>query len=568
MCGIAAISLSPSSTIPVRQLAHELLLHSEERGKVASGIGWWYGGNPLYMKDGKPGGHLPLKVLPKDARSVIVHTRNATYGDPADNENNHPVTDPGEEIILVHNGVISNHDAIRTGEKETAFPEVDSSVIPFLIQKEGTQGLMHLDGWAALAWLDKLEPDMINLSRLKGNAPMVIVYLKDGSIVMGSTFPIIHAALIRVGYGDAIVQGYEVPDHTHIRVKHGTVNLMTNVTPYKYADTRYKGGKHLSQAERARLEKITNGDAVSYGKDNPVHQPPPATTYGGTAYQTGSGQYGTKPPVVGGGSAASKPTTTPPAASAGTSTGSAGASSGKGVPALPPVAAKSEKYKATGDGPKVDPLKGFKAPKPLPPSTHTTYVGGASSQGGTVTPINGKKPGFPTPQQHPIQRYLEARLTYWIDYVNTDGTIIREVDPFIMSDYEDDGYLYNAFVDMTNEGQQGGFIGKWGVFGPGGKALSSDHFTTVAGEAASLEAIAKTLPPVERGRRKTPSLEDFQDRYSSFIDENDDTPDEPRNDVLGNEGGPKGSEDRPKAMWDMTEDEWREQFSHWSGVVD
>lgn len=467
MCGIAAISLSPSSTIPVRQLAHELLLHSEERGKVASGIGWAYGGTNFYTKDPKPGGHLSLKVLPKDARTVIVHTRNATYGDPSDNDNNHPVTDPKEEIILVHNGVIANHESIRLEEKDVAFAEVDSSVIPWLIANEGTAGLAQLDGWAALAWLDKQERDAINLARLRGNAPMVVVYLEDGSIVMGSTFPIIHASLIRVGHGDAIIGGYEVPDHTHIRVRHGQVDFMSNITPYSYTACRYKKGKTMTHAEKQRLEKITNGDAVSYGKDTPVHAQP--TTGGTTPAKATSGgpsstySYGYRP------------------------TGSTV------VHASGPVSTTPEAYKPTGDGPKSDPLAGFKPrANPAPMSTVSKVSKG-----------DGKPKGFPTPPEHPIPRYLEARLTYWVKFVDGRNSYYEDM-PFVPADYEDDGYLYNNFVDLCEQGRLEGYIDKWGAYDKDGVRRWTEHFLTVRGEAEALEAIAKELPPVTGGRRKKP----------------------------------------------------------------
>jgi Glucosamine 6-phosphate synthetase, contains amidotransferase and phosphosugar isomerase domains len=517
MCGIAAVSLSPSSTIPIRQLAHELLLHSEERGKVASGFAFHYAGENKYIKAPKPGGHLSLKHLPKDARTVIAHTRNATYGNPEENDNNHPVVDDKEEIMLVHNGVITNHEAIRDGEKEVVFPEVDSSVLPWLIRTEGVKGLQHVDGWAAVAWLDNMQPGVLNLARVQGQAPMVVVFLEDGSTVMGSTFPIIHASLIRIGYGDQITGGYEVPDLTHIEVKAGTIGYMSNVPKYTQFGAKYKG-KTMTHSEKQRLEKITNGDAVGYDDKTPVHAPKNATytpaapkppTAGSLAGAGVSPAY--KSPYSGGGTvgAGVRPTTTvstyaPP------------------EPSNPPIRKPGE-----------DPMAAFERAKLEAPKRPTVSYSST------------------TANLRPLEPYLERRLRYWVEWRDQPDTF--DSDIFISSDYETDGYLYNSFVEMCDEWHRANLATRWGVYDEKGVARWTHHLRTVKDEVEALRAIAKQLKPASA--RKIPPKIDIR----ATPDADDDLAEDLDNPLVLTADG-------MKPMFSLSDDEWDEQLRGYHGL--
>ena len=70
-------------------------------------------GSTGFYKQPRPGSQLSLGELPRDARTVILHTRFATQGSTSDNRNNHPVISPEGNIALVHNGVISNDHLLR-----------------------------------------------------------------------------------------------------------------------------------------------------------------------------------------------------------------------------------------------------------------------------------------------------------------------------------------------------------------------------------------------------------------------------------------------------------------------
>jgi hypothetical protein len=196
MCGIAGFSLSTSSTIKVRQLSNALLRAIEDRGYMASGYAWQADDRMGYYKQAVTGSKLPLKSMPKTAKSVILHTRLATHGSIEDNRNNHPVMSPTNDIALVHNGVIYNHSEVRTSI--TGYlPDVDTSVIPALIEQQGIEAIDALDGDAAIAWFNKREPNTLHVARYQ-HSPLVMCQVEDGSFIFCSTEQLLWRVLIEL----------------------------------------------------------------------------------------------------------------------------------------------------------------------------------------------------------------------------------------------------------------------------------------------------------------------------------------------------------------------------------
>jgi predicted glutamine amidotransferase len=225
MCGIAGFSLANNSKINARKLSRELFRQIESRGSQASGFAWQKGTKEsgIYKKD-VAGSQIRLKGLPKNADSVILHTRLATHGTIRDMANNHPVISPNKEIALVHNGVIYNHNIVRkhvTGE----LPEVDTSVIPAALEQQGLQGLEMIEGDAAIAWLDQGTRGVLHLARLE-HSPMAIAHVKDGSLVFASTEALLEKALQKAKIEiDWIMT---IQEHTKISVVKGVVTEWTN----------------------------------------------------------------------------------------------------------------------------------------------------------------------------------------------------------------------------------------------------------------------------------------------------------------------------------------------------
>lgn len=220
MCGISGFSLSYGSKINARKLAHALLCEIESRGSQASGVAWQSEHASGVFKDAVRGSQLSLRALPKRASSVILHTRYATHGATSVSANNHPVSSPDGNIALVHNGVIYNHELVR---KQFSFklPEVDTSVIPAILQKFGSERFDMLDGDASVAWLDESDRGVLRVGRVS-HSPLVVAQLVDGSFVFASTEVLLRDALTRVGLKPVWVE--VAPEYRLYTVRLGRVD--------------------------------------------------------------------------------------------------------------------------------------------------------------------------------------------------------------------------------------------------------------------------------------------------------------------------------------------------------
>lgn len=255
--------------VNARELTHALLTSIENRGTHASGFAF-YGadGSFGFYKNPKPGSQLSLAELPRDAKTVIIHTRYATQGDRADNRNNHPVMSTDNQIALVHNGVISNDYGLRSalGITREEHGEVDSLVIPSLIAQQGVEALSQLAGYAAIAWLDGREDGELHIARLK-SSPVAYTHLYDGTFVMASTDHLLEEALYSVGYDFGGI--FDLEEGRMIEVQGGIITeheRAPRMTYDHYSFGRYSGataGGHSSQA-RHTVTKIRGSEDKVY----------------------------------------------------------------------------------------------------------------------------------------------------------------------------------------------------------------------------------------------------------------------------------------------------------------
>jgi hypothetical protein len=241
MCGIAGMSMSPASEVNTRELAHNLLTAIQTRGTHSSGFAFAKGNEAGVYKKAKPGSELPLTDLPRRAEAVVLHTRFATQGSAADNRNNHPVVSPSGKIALVHNGVISNDYEFRGGpDGFENLPEVDTAVIPALIERDGVKaGVAQIEGYAAIAWLDTSDPDSkLHLARLDFS-PVAFTWLLDGSFVFASTKPLLAGALAMSGLDHGHI--FEMPEENYLQISGGIImNSMEEVAMQEDSWARYK----------------------------------------------------------------------------------------------------------------------------------------------------------------------------------------------------------------------------------------------------------------------------------------------------------------------------------------
>lgn len=181
MCGIVAI-ISQRNTVP---LLLEGLKRLEYRGYDSAGIAVINNGAIERVR--QPGKVFELErallTNPIQGCIGIAHTRWATHGRPSE-ENAHPQMS-GNQVALVHNGIIENHEELREELQAMGHrfvSETDTEIIAHLIQQALTSvtnlreavmaSVAKLRGAFALAILHNLEPETVVVVR-KGS-PLVI----------------------------------------------------------------------------------------------------------------------------------------------------------------------------------------------------------------------------------------------------------------------------------------------------------------------------------------------------------------------------------------------------------
>ena len=241
MCSIAGYSLSENSKIQPRKLAKALLKEMDIRGNQASGYAWQSStASGIYKRD-VAGAQLSMKPMSRGTRVAVLHTRYATHGSTSDNNNNHPVLSPDRSVALVHNGVIYNHKTVR-GEIPHTLPEVDSSVIPALLQtfERDTDSFDKLDGDASVAWLDDDARLTLKVARIS-YSPLCIAMLADGSFVFASTEAMLLQALENARLEPIYLE--VISERTLLTIENGSlvnVETLPDMNP-KYEE-KFSGG--------------------------------------------------------------------------------------------------------------------------------------------------------------------------------------------------------------------------------------------------------------------------------------------------------------------------------------
>ncbi|MCS5650270.1 MAG: glutamine--fructose-6-phosphate transaminase (isomerizing) [Dehalococcoidia bacterium] len=184
MCGIIGIASN-------HQVVEKLLVglvRQEYRGYDSAGLAVF--GNDsnevqLIKRKGKVSElQMAIKENPMNGNTGIAHTRWATHGVPAE-VNAHP-HDSNREIFVVHNGIIENHQEVRTTLKALGYEfksATDSEVIAHLIHaKLSDSGLSlieavqaavkDLEGSFAIGAVHIKEPQVI--AAAKRDSPLVV----------------------------------------------------------------------------------------------------------------------------------------------------------------------------------------------------------------------------------------------------------------------------------------------------------------------------------------------------------------------------------------------------------
>lgn len=197
MCGIAGFHIKnpkvARSEEAINLVADKLLLGIEQRGKHATGyVAVSEDGSVVLDKSDVEATEF-IKVrdaIPANVRTLLLHTRYFTKGEPSNMGNNHPVV--YKSCFTIHNGSISNDDDLFREFNLKRNYEVDTEIIPAMLDKFGLGDMEHIKealtkfrGPLAIATIDPVNhPNKLLLA--KGlNSPLV-VFENDNMIMWAS----------------------------------------------------------------------------------------------------------------------------------------------------------------------------------------------------------------------------------------------------------------------------------------------------------------------------------------------------------------------------------------------
>jgi glucosamine 6-phosphate synthetase-like amidotransferase/phosphosugar isomerase protein len=162
-----------------------------------------------------------LSTMPTATKRAILHTRWATKGSPQNNLNNHPIV--SGKIVGVHNGVLTNDDAVFDYFGEQRKAQVDSEAAFALLNRtihSPQEVLRSLHGRAALAWLDARDKRDLHLARCN-ESPLAIAQTAMGSLVFASTMSLLVDAC-----EDARLEltwAENIQPYTYLRIRNGEI---------------------------------------------------------------------------------------------------------------------------------------------------------------------------------------------------------------------------------------------------------------------------------------------------------------------------------------------------------
>ncbi|ALY09623.1 glutamine amidotransferase domain protein [Arthrobacter phage Salgado] len=273
MCGIAAISLSPSDRdLHVGEVAASLLRGIESRGRHATGAAWYrHEDDTVAMTKVAATATIFLKhreaILPATTPAMILHTRYATHGNVEDRDNNHPIQH--SNILGIHNGVLQNHEEILKGIGATPNTPVDSEAIMALLnggEKHPAEVLGSLRGDAAVGWIDLREPEVLHLARVSGR-PLCIAQTEGGSLLMASTMQTLTDTAKTCKL--ELVFKEEVPEAKYLRVVAGRIDEYVDIQGVVKAEEGWRKQYAWTSGQGAAKEAPKAAPAAAAPKPGP-----------------------------------------------------------------------------------------------------------------------------------------------------------------------------------------------------------------------------------------------------------------------------------------------------------
>ncbi len=173
MCGIVAASARRN----IRDILIAGLHTLEYRGYDSAGIALQQEGHLARRRSAGKVKDLEalLQASPIDGHCGISHTRWATHGVP-NTANAHPHAS-GDQLALVHNGIIENHEELRQ--------ELEQSGCRFSSDTD-TEVMVHLIAWLMDSGLDLFSAMRQAIGRLRGAFAIAVVSATEPGVIVGA----------------------------------------------------------------------------------------------------------------------------------------------------------------------------------------------------------------------------------------------------------------------------------------------------------------------------------------------------------------------------------------------
>jgi glucosamine--fructose-6-phosphate aminotransferase (isomerizing) len=223
-----------------------------------------------------------IKARAVQGETGIAHTRWATHGAPAE-ENAHPIVS-ADEIALVHNGIIENHEELRAelAAKGYRFAgQTDTEVVTHLVHslyrgdllKAVQEAVRRLTGAYAIAVVSRKEPHRVVGAR--AGSPLV-VGVGEGEAFLASDALALVGTTERIAYleeGDVAsvdLSGWQVYDRSGRRVEREVRVVKASAAVAELGPYRHFMQKEIFEQPRAvsdTLEGIVSVTPAIFGED-------------------------------------------------------------------------------------------------------------------------------------------------------------------------------------------------------------------------------------------------------------------------------------------------------------
>ena len=184
-------------------------------------------------------------TLNNGATIGVGHTRWATHGVPND-VNSHPHLSNDGELVIVHNGIIENYEAIKTRLKQEGFEfhsDTDTEVLINLIQyfkdKENLNltdavryALTEVIGAYAIAVMDKSNPNEIVVGRL--GSPLAIGIGENEFFIASDASPFLQFTKDAVYLDDGEMATISLGKEVDIRKIKGNLKVIPSIQELQY----------------------------------------------------------------------------------------------------------------------------------------------------------------------------------------------------------------------------------------------------------------------------------------------------------------------------------------------